>query len=109
MTTDPTRIERLRTALQAARARIIRNAKMRLFFSSGTTALAKDERDARRTLALALADELGDLAAGDLESLPFGRLSAIYLRLQSIGLIISGPELIELNTAFFAARSMFAA
>ena len=107
MAKDQLDVDRLRAALQAARGRITKNAKHRLFQSSSTKALTIEDRNGRRAIALALAEELGQLAEGDLETLRFAQLNAIYGRLQSTGLILSGPEMIELNIAFFATRLAF--
>jgi hypothetical protein len=109
MNRNPKGTERLRGAMKAAQARIARNAKQGLFVSMGRSPLTKSEKDHRRALAQKLADELGELAVSkEVETLQFSRLSAIQARLKNLGLVISGPELQELSTAYFAARSEFA-
>lgn len=110
MQIDPARIERLRAALLAARSRIARNAKLQLFVSWGSAPLSSSDRETRRLAALGLADELGAFADGRApETLEYRQLSAIYQRIRAVGLALSGPELLELDAAFFAARSDFAA
>ncbi|WP_127902233.1 hypothetical protein [Solirhodobacter olei] len=110
MTFDPTRLERLRTALLAARDRVYRNAKLRLFAGGGRERLPREELEQRRQAAFAIAQELEALAAeSSLEHLRFHHLRPILKRLQSLGLIISGPELRELSAAFFAVSSDIAA
>ncbi|WP_127902212.1 hypothetical protein [Solirhodobacter olei] len=110
MAIDPSRFERLRAALLAARDRIYRNAKLRLFVGKGYERLPREELEKRLREALEIAKKLEALAAEpSLEHLRFHHLRPILKRLQSLGLIVSGPELRDLSAAFFAAPSDFAA
>lgn len=110
MTFDPSRLERLRVALLAARDRVYRNANLRLFVGGGYARLSRDELEKRHRAALEIAKELEALAAeASLEHIRFNHLRPILKRLQSLGLIISGPELRELSVAFFAATTDIAA
>ncbi|WP_127903532.1 hypothetical protein [Solirhodobacter olei] len=110
METNPVGIGRLCGAVQSARARIVRNAELRLFVSGGSAPLTRLQKDTRQAAALKLAEELGRLASTETaETLEYAQLSAIFGRLTSIGLVLPGPEMQELHAAFFAARSEFAA
>lgn len=109
MEAGPVGAERLRGALQAASIRIVRNAEFGLFVTGAETPMSRQEKERRRQVALNLAKVLQGLASDDeIETLGYARIGDVTRGLTEIGLVLSGPEMMELNMAYFAANSEFA-